>query len=391
MKNKICFVLFFTYSFLYAQSEDIKPIAILKEKLKKEKNIDSIIALNNKIAIELKNNNFIDEALVLLRKNIKFSQKNNKINGLGGSYLVLTNIYLYGSELDSAAYYNNKAIESFQKIKSYNNITKAYLHKSIIFQSKSDFKNQLKYALISLEFAKKSKDIVLLSDNYNNLAMYALDQHKYKDALKYAKNSNKFALISKNEQRINNSYTGLAESYSLLNDTLNANKYFEIGYEFSKKIKNRFSAAWFLTNWAKLKNNKEALKMRLEAQEIWNEFGVNPMYVHNTGMIGVLYMNLYNEEKNTAQKENFLNQAEKYLSETIENSYDNDDIINSIEFNKSLSKLYYLKKEYDKAYLHLEKSTTLNDSINSQEIKNSLAKLEAQKEIEIKNNQLKIK
>ena len=391
MKKIVLLVAFFFVSiFLHAQSEKINPVELLRERLKKEKNIDSIIHLNNKIAIELKNNNAVDEALLVLRKTIKFSKKNNNINGLGGSYLVLTNIYLYGAELDSATYYNNKAIESFQKIKSYKNIAKAYLHKSIIFQSKSDFKNQLKYTLISLEFAKKSKDFVLMSGNYNNLAMYALDQHKYEEALKYAKNSNKYALISKNEQSINNSYTGLAESYSFLNDTVNANKIFKIGYEFSKKRNNSFAIAWFLTNWARLQKTPEALKMRLEAQEIWNEFGVNPMYVHNTGMIGVLYMNLYSEEKNVVQKQNYLKQAEKYLTETIENAYDNHDIMNSIEFNKSLSKLYQIKKEYDKAYLHLEKSTALNDSINSQEIKNSLAKLESQKEIEIKNKQIQI-
>jgi signal transduction histidine kinase len=392
MKKIVLLVVFFFMSifFLHAQSEKIKSVELLRERLKKEKNIDSIILLNNKIAIELKNNNAVDEALLVLRKTIKFSKNNNNINGLGGSYLVLTNIYLYGADLDSATYYNNKAIESFQKTKSYKNIAKAYLHKSIIFQSKSDFKNQLKYALISLEFSEKSKDFALVSNNYNNLAMYALDQHKYEDALKYAKKSYKYALISKNIQSINNSYTGLAESYSSVNDTINANKIFKIGYEFSKKRNDSFATAWFLTNWARLQKTREALKMRLEAQKIWNKFGENAMQVHNTGMIGILYMKLYNEEKNAIQKQNYLKKAEKYLTKTIENAYDNDDIMNSIEFNKSLSKLYQIKKEYDKAYLHLEKSTVLNDSINSQEIKNSLAKLESQKEIEIKNNQLKI-
>ena len=391
MEKIILLVIFFAqFNFSHAQSGKIKSVEVLRERLKNEKNIDSIISLNNKIAIELKNNNAVDEALILLRKTIKLSKKNNNTKGLGGSYLVLTNIYLYNSQLDSATYYNNKAIESFKKIKAYNNIAKAYLHKSIIFQCKSDFKNQLKYALISLEFAKKSKDNILLSDNYNNLAMYALDQHKYEEALKYAKNSNKYALLSKNDQRINNSYSGLAESYSLLNDTINANKNFKIGYEFSKKTNNDFSKAWFLTNWSKLKKNDEALKMRLEAQEIWDKIGINPMYIHNTGMIGYLYMDLYKNEKNNTKKQNYLKLAEKYLNETTENASKNDDIVNSIEFNKSLSQLYQIKKDYYKAFLYLEKSATLNDSLNSQEIKNSLAKIESQKEIEIKNKQIKI-
>ena len=73
MKKIVLLVAFFFVSiFLHAQSEKINPVELLRERLKKEKNIDSIIHLNNKIAIELKNNNAVDEALLVLRKTIKF-------------------------------------------------------------------------------------------------------------------------------------------------------------------------------------------------------------------------------------------------------------------------------------------------------------------------------
>ena len=86
MKKIVLLVAFFFVSiFLHAQSEKINPVELLRERLKKEKNIDSIIHLNNKIAIELKNNNADDEALLVLRKTIKFSKKNNNINGNTGS------------------------------------------------------------------------------------------------------------------------------------------------------------------------------------------------------------------------------------------------------------------------------------------------------------------
>ena len=71
MKKIVLLVAFFFVSiFLHAQSEKINPVELLRERLKKEKNIDSIIHLNNKIAIELKNNNAVDEALLVLRKTI---------------------------------------------------------------------------------------------------------------------------------------------------------------------------------------------------------------------------------------------------------------------------------------------------------------------------------
>ena len=73
MKKIVLLVAFFFASiFLHAQSEKINPVELLRERLKKEKNIDSIIHLNNKIEIELKNNNADDEALLVLKKKIKY-------------------------------------------------------------------------------------------------------------------------------------------------------------------------------------------------------------------------------------------------------------------------------------------------------------------------------
>ena len=384
----IIFLSFFTNSF--AQNENFTHLDSLNIKLRKEKNIDTILAINNKIAIELKNNGAVDDALKVLHKNIKLGEKHNKNIGIGGAYLVLTNIYLYNSILDSAQYYNEKAIYVFSKIKSPKNLAKSYLQKSVIFQSKSDFKNQLKFALLSLEFAKKTNDNIMLSDNYNNLAMFYLDQFNCNQALNSAIQSNKYAILSKNKQRIYNSYMGLAESYRLLNDTINANISFKKGVQLATEAKNNFALAWFLTNWANLKKNNEALKLRLEAQTIWDEFGTNPMKIHNMGMIGILYLKLYENESNIVTKKTYLSRAEKFLNKAVENASVNEDLLNSLEFNKALAKLYGIKKQYNKAYLYLEKSVKLNDSLNSQEIKNSLAKLESKKEIELKDRQIKI-
>ena len=107
----IIFLSFFTNSF--AQNENFTHLDSLNIKLRKEKNIDTILAINNKIAIELKNNGAVDDALKVLHKNIKLGEKHNKNIGIGGAYLVLTNIYLYNSILDSAQYYNEKAIYVF--------------------------------------------------------------------------------------------------------------------------------------------------------------------------------------------------------------------------------------------------------------------------------------
>lgn len=220
--------------------------------------------------------------------------------------------------------------------------------------------------------------------------MYYLDQQKLADALEYAKKSEDYSLLAKNKGRLGIAYMGLAETYSMMKDTINANHYFEKSMELETEGSSAQSKAWILTNWAKLKPTEEALKMRLQANDFWKEIGTNSMYLHNSGMIGVLYLEKYHKENDPHKKRDYLNTAEQYLTSTIENSEKDEDIINSIEFTKAISDLYSEKKQYDKAYFYLEKSMVLNDSLNSQEIKNSLAKLESQKEIELRDKEIEV-
>ncbi len=391
MKTILALTICSLFSVLCLGQEQNTKIDSLKVIIKKEQNVDSIIKFTNAIAIIQKNTALVDEAIETLHKNIQFSKKNEKETGVGEASLILSQIYIYNKqELDSSAYYASKAIEIFKRAHIDNKLSRAYFLISIVYQSKSDFENQLKFALLALEYAEKAEDYSMISDSSHALNMYFLDQSKLEDALIYAKKSNEYALLSKKSTRISTAYMGLAETYNLLRDTLNANIFFEKAYELTKQNNQRFAIAWTLTNWAKLKNTEEALKMRLEAQEIWEEFGISPMYTHNTGMIGVLFFDLYKNENDALKKNDYLTKAEKYLSATIENADDQNDIVNSIEFNRTLAQLYGVKKQYDKAYIYLEKSTTLNDSLNSQEIKNQLAKLESKKEIELRDKEIEV-
>ncbi|UPQ77711.1 HAMP domain-containing histidine kinase [Flavobacterium azooxidireducens] len=381
--------IFFT-AVLFGQNDGIKTIDSLKLILQTEKNIDSIIKINNTIAINIKNHISLDDAVTHLHKNVKFSKKHKREFGVGESYLILGHIYIIKAEHDSSSYYLTKSISIFKNSPLKNKLARAYYLKSIVYQMQSDFSNQLKYALLAQEFAEQSKDYTLITDSANALSMYYLDQHKYNEALVQAKKCVKYALLSKKENRINVSYMGIAETYRLLKDTVNANHFFEKSYKGTKANNQKFEIAWILTNWAKLKPNAEALQMRLEARDMWDQHQVNPMNIHNNGMIGILYLSMYDAESDSTKKINYLLNAEKHLTSTIEKAENINDLINLIELNKSLSRLYSIKKDYEKAFFYLEKSNLLNDSLNSQEIKNSLAKLESQKEIQLRDKEIQL-
>ena len=51
--------------------------------------------------------------------------------------------------------------------------------------------------------------------------------------------------------------------------------YFRKSYDEAIKGDFKMGIAWTLTNWANIKTGNEALKMREEAQKIWNDFLFN--------------------------------------------------------------------------------------------------------------------
>lgn len=363
----------------------------LKEVLENEKNIDSIIEIKYNIALLQLANQSIDEARSNLHNLITYSSANKKEIGVAKASLILGRIFVaYEPQNDSALYYLDKAIVILKKKDLNTELIRAYLNKAQIYDSQSDYESQLKNALLALEVAKDIKDDFEISRCANALGSYFYHQEKYDEALQYAKYGLKHALLSKDKKRLMECQFMLAETYKALTDTLNANKYFAETYALAKEINNKFILVALLPDWADISENKEALKMRLEAEEILNQSDGGSQQTHNKGLLGILYFNMFKNENNPIQKREFFDKAEEYLIQTIDSEEDRNDMTYSISLNKTLSELYFAKEDYQKAYKYLEKATMLNDSINSQEIKNRLAKIESQKEIELRDKEIEV-
>lgn len=364
----------------------------LKFILGSEKNIDSIIKINYDLAVLQMTNQTIDDATNTLHTAIKVSAKNKKDKEEARASLLLGKIFMaYRQQNDSALYYLDKSIKVLKNTDANEELIRAYLYKARIFESQSDFENQLKIDLLALEVAKKIKDDFQISLCATALSSYFFTQEKFDEALKYSKYSLKYALRSKDKVRITSCHFMLAETYKAIADTANANIYFEKTYKLAKETNNNFILVALLPDWADISDNKKALEMRLEAEEILSISDGGSQQTHNKGLLGILYFSMFKNEKNPVQKKEFFDKAEKYLIASIESVDDQNDIAYSISLNKTLSELYFAKNEYKKAFTYLEKSTMLNDSLNSQEIKNRLAKIESQKEIELRDKEIEVK
>jgi signal transduction histidine kinase len=362
----------------------------LNDRLKTEKNIDSILKIRNELAVEIKNLISFDSAVVYLEATVDLALKNKRDLPLGDAYRNLCNIYLNKNEYAIAIDFNDKAIEVFKRIESYDNLSVVYTYRSTIYQSQSDFTNHLKYALEAFDVAMKSKVPAAICIAANNLAMYYLDQGEHEKALNFAKLATINGVLSGDVKRITGGLTGLAESYRILGDTTNAIKYFELGYQIAVKNNLRMTQAWFLTNWSGMLSDEDALTNRRKAEEIWATVGMNIMRIYNLGKLGSNYLNKFKKEKDPTKKNIYLDSANYFLNIATENAIDKSDFLSSIEISKTLADYYFYNKKYDLAYEYLQNSVHLNDSLFSQDMKNQLAKIESEKEIELKNKEIEI-
>jgi signal transduction histidine kinase len=363
---------------------------------------DSLISLINKetntlkkhelelqLATEyLKSSNY-NQCIEISKNLILLKPKNIKEDAL----ILLAKSYIALAEIDSAQKYVSKSIQLSQKNNSTENLAKSYFVQSQIFQYEADFTQQANYSLKSIELAKKTNNIELLEYNYRNMAMLYLDQQNYKKALDFSKKSLYYAKLINNPKKTSVAYGAVGETYSMMYVDDKADYYFRKSYDEAIKVDFKMGIAWTLTNWANIKTGNEALKMREEAQKIWNDLSPdNIMSITNLSQIGLLYHQKA-ETKNIPEKEKQKNLelAESYLIQAIQKSKKSDNTTTYMESAKVLAKIYFTKKDYKNAYLLQNEYQALNDSLFSQENKNKIAELESKQKLTQKDKEIALK
>lgn len=377
------YLLLFLGLFSFAQKKD-SLLQLIANESDGTKKFELQIQLAKQYLDDSQNDESIKICKSLLLSNPKKIEEPIKL--IAKSYIVL-------AQIDSAQKYVSKGIGISKKNKSLKNLASFYFIQSQIFQYKANFTQQANYSLKSIEIAKKISNNELLELNFRNLAMLYLDQQNYKKALAYSKKSLSYATLLKDTKRMSMANGAIGETYSMMYIDDKADYYFKKSYEQSKKVHFEIGTAWTLTNWANIKSGKEALTMREQAQEIWNDLSPdNIMSITNLSQIGLLY----HEQaiaKNTpmAQKNSYLKLAENYLVKAIEKSKKSGNTTTYIESGKVLARIYFTQNEFKKAYLIQNEYQALSDSLYSQENKNKIASLESKQRLMEKDNEIALK
>lgn len=394
MRALVAFWCLFSLS-AFAQKQGQELIDSLIKELPKIQNDTLKARTYRRIADELF---FIDtdKALYYSQLGLHHTTKMPWKRGIGVFTSAIGRAYSDKGMYDSCQYYFQKALVVYREIDDKWNMASTYNNLSTAEQNiVSNYPKATQYLLEALKIAEQINDKYLMTIGLGNLSNLYLAQKNHAKALDYAFRSLKLArqqvdTPSNNAQReVGNALRKVAAVYSDLLDYKNAQKYIREALTLFQITGDLEGQADAYNNLAITYNTDldSKIKNHLKAYNLWNQ--VNPMHseaISNVGNLGEAYF----EKAQQNRQSDLYRQATYYINIAIQRSQKKGEISNESYWRGELAELQAAQGDYRNAYLNFQYFHAVQDSLFSQENKNKIAGLESQREIEIRDKQIKI-
>ena len=311
--------------------------------------------------------------------------------------------YSESGNFDSSMYYYSAALVIHTKAKDKFNmaVTNNNLG-SLVFNLRSNYIIASQYYFKALQLAEDIKDSSLIAACFDNIGNLYNLQKNYSKAMDFSLKALHLREKMGKPDDIAKSLEAVGKVYSQQSNFLKAREYYlqsQSLYENSGNLQGLASVYGSLSLvWPK--DYRKTIEYRLKAKEIWDELNpLNSAAITNLGNIGVGYLDIVKYDTLHLVKygdiipdnnTELLNKATIALKAAIALANQVGDIDNSSYFTGVLSEVQELQGDYKSAYFNFKIYTEVQDSIFSQEIKNKIATTESQREIDKKDNELKI-
>jgi signal transduction histidine kinase len=309
-------------------------------------------------------------------------------------YSLKASIYSNASNFDSSIFYNKKALVIHQNNKDNFNTSSVYNNLGVIANRQSKYIDAISYYLESLKTAESINNKGLIATAYNNIATVYIAQANYTQALDY---NLKALAIKKQEENADGGVAdilvSIADNYLLINDSATAYQYYQQALPLYKKVNSLLGEATVFTSMATLanKNYSDKYQYLIKAQNIWEQFNpTHPTAIVNIGNLGVFFMDLFKNKNPLFAKQVALQKANFYLQKAIEAYKQIGDINGEAFYRGNLAEVQKLMGNYKAAYENFVFFQRIQDSIFSQENKNKIADLQAQRELALRDKEIEI-
>ena len=390
MKHLLIFLLLFSCAESFAQKKGqalvdsmLQVLPTLKEDSNK---VNLILSLSEQLYYVSKMN----DGISYLKEGLSIAQKLNWEKGIAGCYLNLGNFVGDTGNIVQARVYFEKSLEINRKLNDKMSIATLLNNLGRGYQFESDFSNAVSYFFEALKMAKEMKNrerIALIGTNIT--ATYIL-QKNYTKAEEYAKMTLENAEIAKTPYHAAAALEHLGVIYSEKQDTIAAIKYFNRAIAVYRAEGIAEGELECMIEISNLEMLEPRLKSKLEIQQILdNQNSLVQVKASNLGSIGTTYYELA-ETKTGSIKREYILQAAKYLRKAIDLAKDAKSMDLLAGYSMQLSKVENERGNFKEALALYKEYNTINDSLFSQEKKNTIAGIEGKHNIAIKDNEIAI-
>lgn len=326
--------------------------------------------------------------------------------GIADNYASLGINYAFGkSDFPKSIEYFEKALKIFEKIGHQKNSASTLGYIGFIYRNQSEYAKALEYYQRSLVIFEKLKNKDGVAANLGNIGMIYELKKDYKRALEYFQKalSIKEGLGSKDGQATILSNIGIV--YLSKNDLPNALENFQKSASLFEEAGNLNGLASSVGNTGLVYREQgyytRALENYNKAVDIYKELGSRTNLANNLGNIGELYFTLSQDSvlKNiktetklvSLRKEVNLGRSIEYYKRAVDLLEEIGELHSRSSFLKGLSDAYKEKGNLDSALKTYKEYNILEDSVFSEKSNTAIANLEAIRQNDLKDREIKIK
>lgn len=323
-------------------------------------------------------------ALNLLHKVMEFPNADKNSNG--EVFYGIAKIHQNWSQYDTAINFYQQAYPIFEAKKDYLNVAKMLNGMGICYMYSSNYPKALETYIQALHYYEIDEQTHTLgyANVLSNIGLiYGRMEYKLQFSLEYYERALRIYKQNDYKLGIANTLSNMANVYDNLNEPLKAIDLQKQAYDIFEAIGNKPGMASALTNigiaYTSVPDYQQSIHYLQQTLPIYKEMG----NINNLGIVeyymGETFLEMPITQANISKAEQHLNQAIILGKET-------NNIQTQADAYNLLSKLYSKKSDYRKALEYKELAITLKDSLNSQDLKDEITRLEFKYEYEKQAN-----
>jgi len=304
-------------------------------------------------------------------------------------------IYNYQSDYNKASEYYLKALTMDEEYRDTAGIFSDLNNLGLVYHYQGNYSQALDYFFKAIKISERINRKDMETTTLTNIGLVFMQEKDYNKALEYYYRSIEIGRQTGDSQTINKDLSNIGLTYKKMGDFSKAEEYYKQALSLSEKLNNKYGIAIIFGNLAAVCLNKKDYKNTLayyqKSAQLFEEMGQKSGLAQTQNGMGVLYMEIAKDSsETTATKRSSLQKAIGYLSNAIKMHSEMKNIKGLLEDYTDISDAWLLYGNTKLALENYKQYVFYKDSVFSSDSKTKIAKLEHQRELDLKESQIKL-